>query len=362
VPNRLLRYELALFRRSFEDAFGRARDKLLLLFMALLAIAAAPQWLDRAAAAPIDLPLMWVAAPVALLALGWQRILHKRMKWLAEETVFAPDALGVGPRFRYLATAHLPALLLVSALLLVLTHASASAAAAIPAYAAGLIFASAANAIQTSLSARIRRREGERSSPRQVGRRAAFQAILSRQTMGSSRPMLALALLLAAELVLTMAAVRATQHLAEPVRVAAALAPSILLLLIGSRMDPQLFRFLAYLGHPPRFVALSLTVLPAASFAAAAAGALAGRSAETHQVSATLILLLIVHAAAACLLIARAWLYPGQGPRSAHFRVEVEFGAIALVALMMPPLAPVVLIWRMLVLRGRYKACLWVQQ
>jgi hypothetical protein len=360
VPNRLLRYELALFRRSFGDAFGRARDKLLLLFMALLAVVLAPRWLDTAA--PLALPLAWVAAPAALLALAWQRILHKRLKWLAGESVLAADALGSRPRFPYLAAAHLPVLLLIAVLLLVLTRAWAPAAVAIPAYAAGLILAAAANAIPTSLSARLWQRGRGQSSPRHIGGRAAFEAILSRQILDSSRPMVALAVLLGVELVLTMIAVRATQHLAEPVRIAAALAPSILLLLILSRMDPQLFRFLAYLGRSPRFVALALGALPAASFAAAAAGVLLGGAFETLHVLGILVMLLLLHTAAACLLIARAWLYPGQGPRSAHFRVEVEFGAIALVALMIPPLAPMVLIWRLFVLRGRYKAWLWVQR
>ena len=183
-------------------------------------------------------------------------------------------------------------------------------------------------------------------------------ALLRRQTLDTRHPLWTAAALVAGNLVLTALAGRVGAGSTEAVQIAALVAPSLLSLLLVTRTDSVLIGFLPYAGFRPIVVALAVSALPAACFAAAAVATLAVRPA---QAGAGIGILAILYLGFIVIGIARAWLYPGRQGRSVDLQVQIEFVGLVLIAVLMPPLALVALGWRMWVLRRRYLDRLWMQ-
>ena len=354
MTNRLLRYELALFRRSFADAFSRRRDQILLAAALAWAALFVPDWLRQAADLQLPAGAALLGAAAFVPAFAWQRLVAARLAWLAEDSPLAADALYPRCRRFYLAAAHAPVLVAVMAASLVLANATGmllALAAGLTGYAAGTLLP------QPKRRVRCSRAKGPRTPESHLpGRHAAFAAILRRQTLDASRPALAAAVAVAA-----IAAVTALGGLLVPVfppagAFAGALGPSLLALLAIGRLDPQLLGFLPFAGYRPGSVALAVSALPTACFAAAAAGVILGGYPDKP---AMILLLLLLYAVAILYSIARAWLYFGRNSRSVELQVQIELAAAGALATFFPPLVIVALAWRLAMLRRRYLASLW---
>lgn len=134
-------------------------------------------------------------------------------------------------------------------------------------------------------------------------------------------------------------------------------APALLcLLLLTTRLDPELLGFLPYLGYRPAFTAAAVAALPTACFAAAAA-AIAIAAPPRARV---LLLLFVAHLAVAIVSIFRAWLYPGRGARSVELQVQVELAGLLLIGSLLPPLAVAALAWRAATLWRHYRSRRWI--
>ena len=345
MANRLLRYEAALFRRSFAAAFGRPRDIALLAFMAALALL----WLrDAWERGGLDFPpeAVWLAALAGPAAFSWQRLLDERLRWMTEQSVLAADALHRGTRWLYLAAAHaLLAVPLAGAILLV----GACSGRIVPAVLIGAVAFAAGIGLAVALGEGgvSRRRSGRPAgsapaSPRS-GAAAAVDALLRRQTGSLDRPRRAAALIVAANFLLTAAGSWLARDGADALRMGAALLPSLLVLAASARTDMALVGFLPSAGYRPLFIAGAVSALPAMSFVAAAAAVL---MAGTHA-GLSLIALALLHCLFLVVGIARAWLAPGRDPRSVDLQVQIELGALIVVAILLPPLAPAALAWRL---------------
>ena len=183
-------------------------------------------------------------------------------------------------------------------------------------------------------------------------------AILRRQTMDSARPELAALIIVAATFALTAAALWLSHAQSDAIRLAAPLLPSLLALLISCRLDAALIGFLPYAGRGPLAVGLAVSVLPAAGFAAAAAAILV---IQPRDMAALLAIMVLFHLVFLLAGLARAWQYPGRHGRSVDLQVQIEFAALALIALMLPPFALIALAARLWWLNRRYSRLLWIQ-
>jgi hypothetical protein len=356
MANRLLRYELTLFRRSFADAFGRKRDRLLLLVVAVLALL----WLREQAASAANLSLppgaVWLAAAAAPIGFAWQRLVLTRLALLSEHSAVAADALDRRERRFYVAAAHLVALVPAVA-------ATAILAAATGREVAVLALAALAYALGLGLATfRVPEREEKREPVDRPwpyrGRRAALNAILQRQTLDSRSPERTALLIVLMTFAMTAAAAWFGRNQSEAGRFAVILLPSLLGLASASRIDSGLLGFLPYAGYPPSFVACAVAALPSANMTAAGIAILLVRPTGLPAILAVLVLL---HAAIIVAAIARAWLSPGRNGRSVDLQVQAEFAGLVVIALLLPPLALVALVWRLAILHRRCRSLLWMQ-
>jgi hypothetical protein len=355
MANRLLRYELTLFRRSFADAFDRKRDRLLLLVVAVLALL----WLrEQAGAASLSLPpgAVWLAAAAAPIGFAWQRLVLTRLAFLCEHSAVAADALDRRERHLYFAGAHLLSLVAVGAAAAMLAAATGREvgvlALATLAYALGLALA----LLQVAAS----EEKGEpvaRPWPYR-GRRAALNAILQRQTLDSRRPERTALLIVLTIFALTAAAAWFGGDEPGAGQFAAILLPSLIGVALASRIDSGLLGFLPFAGYPPSFVACAVASLPAANWAAAGGAILLVRPPDWPAILAILALL---HMAVILAAIARAWLYPGRNGRSVDLQVQAEFAGLLVIALLLPPVALFALVWRLVILRRHCRSLLWIE-
>ena len=305
----------------------------------------------------------FLAAFAAPIGFGWQRLLCKRLHWLSEHSPLSAEALHLMSRAIYLGAGHLLALPLLLLAGLALSRATGQMPGpvllALAAYGAGALLASSLRRRGPSALKRGSDKQRERR-PRQVlsGPRAILGAVVRKQTLGSRYPAHSATATILAAFLATGAAVYLTRGQGDQVAIVAAVFPSFLLLLMTSRTDPQLIGFLPYLGYPARFVALAVTILPTACLLAALAALLVMRPSDPGIIGA---ILLAMHAAFLLVSVARAWLYPGRGARSVDLQVQLEFAGLVLAAFVFPPLAVVMLAWRMWSLRRDYSSLLWVQ-
>jgi hypothetical protein len=356
-PNALLRYELALFVRSFGDAFRRKRDKLLLgavVALGLLWVQAASTGAGAAALPPGG---AWLALAAAPISFSWNAMLLRRLAWIREHSPLAPAAAAEGVRRLYLAIAQLPVLIPACLASLAIGEAAGrpglAAGAAAVAYAAGLMAAR----FWSRFTARPwpEGRSGRAEGPEIGGRHAAFLALVRVQLRGARRPARAATLLLLANALLSFAAWRLVDG--QTLRFAAAALPSLLLLAATARNDAQLVGFLSFRGKSAASVAIAVSALPAASLAAAAAALIVGGGADRL---AMLALLLLVHLGFALIAVARAWLSPGRDGRRVDLQVKIEAAALAAAAFAFLPLAAVLLLARMWTLRRSYASSMWL--
>lgn len=351
MANRLLRFEAALFRRSFAAAFAKRRDIALLLVM----LALAGLWLRDALAASGSLPPdgVWLAALTGPAAFSWQRLVCGRLRWFAEHSVLTPDALNGRTRRAYLGAAHL---LLAAALLVTLALLALETGRAAETLLVGLASAALGMGLG-SLWPRQAASAGSTGPGPPVsagGKRAALLAVLRRQTGSFRRPMGTVIALLVANFACTALASWLAHGEAEAVRTASALAPSLAVLLLASRIDAGLIGFLPFAGYRPLFVAAIVSALPAASFlAAAAALVVAGGSAIAFLV------LGLLHLSFVLFGVLRAWLYPGREARSVDLQVQIEIAGLLLVGLLLPPVALAALFWRLWWLYRHGRALAW---
>lgn len=350
MANRLLRYELLLFRNSFADAFGRARDKALLLVVLVIGAFWLRERLAGVAAPALPQGAVWLALLAAPAGFGWQRMVKARLDWLAEHSPLAAPALEARTRRAYLAAAHALAAIPLLAAAAMLGLAGPGLAAL--AYGAGAGLASIPRRVKGA------QEEATRPPSSPPAGQPALRAILRRQAFGGARPGRASAALVAATFALTFLAAWLTKGQPDALRFAAILAPPLLALLLTSRADAALIGFLPFAGYRPGFVALAVSALPVACLAASA---LAVAAAWPDHALAILVVLFLLHLAFVLTGIARAWLYPGRNGRSVDFQVQMEFFGLVLIAVLLPPLALVALAWRLWVLRRRHASLLWTQ-
>ncbi len=359
-PAALLRFELALFARSFADAFARKRDRLLLATVAALALLG----LRHAMSDPdgLALPPGWelLALLAAPIAFQWNRLVTRRLDWLAEESALAPCAADRGARRRYRLAAQLPILVPLLAELAFLGAVGGGLATAtglaVAAYGVGMVAARAG--IGSARADAGIGRGRPRSSRPLGGPRTALLALLRVQALNGSRPVPVLLLLLVADALLTLAGAFLTLGATPGAHLAASVLPSLLLLGATGRNDARLVGFLAYCGRPAGFVALAVSGPSAASFAAASAAILASGTAAAGPAIA---ILAFLHLGAALFAIARAWLSPGRDARKVNLQVLVEAAGLLLIASIQPVLGLVALALRLWRLRGLYRASVWLQ-
>lgn len=349
MANRLLRYELTLFRTSFAEGFARKRDRLLLLLVAIFALFWLGEALGRLALPPLPL---WLAALAVPPAFVWHRQLRARLAWLREHSAVAPAASEGRGRRSYLLWAH--------SLLAVPLLAASMLLGPVP----GPLLALLAYAGGVGLAALIPIRTETRDAPtgpspqsRRSGN-AVLHAILRRQTLNSRRPGPVALLIVAATFALTMGALWLSRGQSDAVRLVAPLLPPLLALPVTCRLDAELIGFLPYAGRRAFPVGLAVSALPAAALGAAAAAILIMQPRGLLALLAILILLLALVTVAG---LARAWLYPGRSGRAVDWQVQIEFTGLALIAAVLPPVALAALGGRLWWLQRRYSRLLWTQ-
>jgi hypothetical protein len=364
MANLLLRYDLTLLRRSFAEGFARRRDKLLLLIVLGLVLLWLQEGIEAVGTASLPAETLWVAAVAGPVGFGWQRLIALRLEWLKEHSAVAPAALEATTRRRYLAAAHAAVALPLAAAATALAVATGRAAAVLAVAAAGYVLGLLLARLDLEIS--LGRETGApygsalpQIEHRSTGRRrAVLIAILRRQTLDSAYPLRAAGVIVAATLVLTAVGGSLARGAADAVEIGAVVLPSLLSLLLASRLDSVLIGFLPYAGYRPLSVALAVSALPAACFAAALAAVLVVGPPHASVASGVLALLYLGFMAIG---IARAWLYPGRPGRSVDLQVQIELAGLVLIAVLMPPFAIVALGWRMWILHRRYLDRLWVQ-
>jgi hypothetical protein len=341
----LLRYDLLLARRSFADAFATGRDRLLLVLVGVFLLI----WLRDSALRGVP-PLPPKAAMLAVLAgpaaFGWSRAAKRRLAWFRETSVLAPGALAGRAPLAYLACAQLPLLAVLTGAVLFLSNRTGD-----PVRPAAVAFLSYGFGLKT----RTPRRKPPQAAE---GDASTFRIMLARQTFDAERPVriAAFAVAGAALATLWLSWVAAPQPLA--VRFAAALLPSIVLLVTTGRNAPEVVGLLAFAGYRPRSVAAFVCVLPAASLAGASMALLLIRP---EGWPGMLALLLLLHLFAALVATARAWLSPGRSARQVDSRVQFEILGLLLIAGVFAPLALLVVPWRLWLLHRHYSNLLWIQ-
>jgi hypothetical protein len=352
----LLKYDLLLAQRSFADAFGTWRDRLLLALVAALVLL----WLrDAATRAAPSLPPQ--AAMLALLAgpaaYAWSAAALRRIAWFREVSALAPHALLPRSRTSYLAGAQLPLLAILVAALLVLgawTDAAVRAAGfALLSYGAGLALAFAIE----GRAARFAAAQDAGTMVPNMPCRGAFQLLLARQTAGAMQPVRTAAVLVAGAAVATLVGCSLAASQPITVRFAASLAPSVLLLAASARNGSDTIGLLAFSGCPARKVAMFVCALPAANLLAVSVALLLARP---EGWAGMLPWLLLLHLLAALIATARAWLSPGRAARSVDLQVQLEMLALLVVATLFAPLVPVAAAWRLWLLHRHYSRRLWI--
>jgi hypothetical protein len=356
----LLRFELALFVRSVADAFDRTRDRLLLAVMLALAVLWLRQSLGTSDGSALPRSSEMLALAAAPVSFQWNRLVVRRLDWLAEESPLAPRAADRAARLHYGLAAQLPALMAVGFAALLLGEAAdrelETIGLAVASYGVGAL---AARMRIVSRGPTFEAWRGGRAvrSPL-TGRLTALLALLRVQALKAARPGRTLVVLLAANMLLTFAGSSLTRAEAPGFHVAASLLPSLLLLAATTRNDARLAGFLAFTGYSAGFVALAVSILPAASLAAASASALAGGTAASGPVIVTLA---VLHLAAALFAIARVWLSPGKDGRKVDFQVQLEAVGLLAVGVLLPPVGLLALAVRLSMLRRGYRASMWLQ-
>jgi hypothetical protein len=351
----LLKYDLLLARRSFADAFATVRDRLLLLLVAAFLLL----WLrDAAMRALPRLPpqaemLAVLAGPAAF---GWSRAALRRLAWFGETSLLAADALRPKARLSYLACAQLPLLAVLSAAVLFLSAGTGQslrpATLAFLSYGVGVALAAASGATGRSKATT------HRPSSRREGSASVFRILLAHQTFDSKRPGYAAASLATGAALATFTLSWFAESQPPGVRLAAALLPSVLLLMATARNAPETVGLLAFAGYPARTVAAVVCALPAANLAAVSAALLLLRPAGWVE---TLGALLLLHLFAALVATVRAWLSPGRAARRVDLQVQLEVLGLGIVAGLLPPLALPAVVWRLWRLHRHYSSLLWVQ-
>lgn len=345
----LLRYELALFVRSFADAFNRKRDRLLLAIVLCLALLWMRQGVGAAGEPPRGLELLALAA--APVSFSWNRLVGRRLDWLAEESALASCAARPAARLRYRLAAQFP--ILVPILFAAAIAGPAATGLAIAAFGVGALAAP----VRWGPGRRGLQR-GRKVRPPLSGPHTALMALLRVQALDSARPGRALVFLFAANFLLTFAGSFLTRGAVPHAHLAATALPSLLMLAATARNDARLTGFLAFAGYSAGFVALAVSAVPAASFAAASAAALAGGAAAPVF---TIVALALLHLGAALIAVARAWLSPGRDGRKVDFQVQVEAVGLLVLGLMLPPLAIPAIAARLWMLRTGYRASIGLQ-
>jgi hypothetical protein len=359
-PAALMRYELALFARSFADAFRRKRDRLLLATVVALALL----WLRHATGDPdgFALPPGWelVALIAAPIAFHWNRVVIRRLDWLAEESALAHCAADGRAQRRYRLAAQLPILvpLLIEIVFLGAVGGGVAIAAGLTVAAYGLGILAASARIGRGRTGARTGRGGRSPTAPLSGSRTAFLILLRVQALNGTRPVPILVLLLAANALLTFAGASLTLGAEPGAHLAASVLPSLLLLAATGRNDAGLVGFLAFAGYRAGFVALAVSGLPGASLAAASVAVLASGTAAAGPAIAVLALL---HLGAALFAIARAWLSPGRDARKVNLQVMVEAAGLLVIGSIQPVLGLVALAVRLWRLSGLYRASIWIQ-
>jgi hypothetical protein len=180
--------------------------------------------------------------------------------------------------------------------------------------------------------------------------------ILAKQGRGARRPLLRAALLLAASFILTAVAGWWGRSLAAPLPFILPFLPSLVVLLLATRLDAALLAFLPAAGYRPGFIAFAVSALPAGAFIAGATAFFL-----TGQGLGAIALLALGHLAFILIGIARAWLYPGRTKRSVDLQLELELAGLAASAFMLPPLAIAATAWRFRHFHAHCRAKRWME-
>src|ERR1044072_6618190 len=92
-PHRLLVYDWTIFRRSFEAAFSRPQDILLLILVALISFAFMRDTVMRTVAAGLPSAALMGVGLIGLIAFSGQGFLLARLRWFVVHSPLAGDAL-----------------------------------------------------------------------------------------------------------------------------------------------------------------------------------------------------------------------------------------------------------------------------
>jgi hypothetical protein len=343
MPNRLIRYDAVLLRRNLADGFRGPADIVLLLAMVALGLF----WLRfRIGAVVPALPgeAAWLAALAGPAAFAWQRLARLRLARLAEHSPIAPAALETRSRRAYLGLARA-----LAAPLLLVAAGLAGRAAGRPFAALGI--AMLAYGVGAGLAQIVpeqwRRRGKSTASTTSIealggGGRAVLALVLRRQSLGPGRAFGRAGLMLATSFALTLAAGWWGEGRPEAMRFAMLVLPSLTLLLLAARLDAGLLAFLPAAGFGPGFSAFAVSALPAASLLVVGLAVLL-----TGAGLAALAMLALLHLGFILVSIARAWLYPGRSARAVDLQVQLELAGLAAIALLLPPIAVALLLWRL---------------
>jgi hypothetical protein len=168
-----------------------------------------------------------------------------------------------------------------------------------------------------------------------------LRAIVARQT-SANHPAGAALTTLALVFGLTLGASVAGRGQPELPATLLALLPLAVSLIAVSRIDASLCTFLSFAGYGPAFLGAAAAMLPTACGIAAAAGLSLVRAAPVALLAAALLT-----GVAVVIALARTWLYPGRQKRAVDFQLQVELAALALIGVLVLPLAPLALLWRL---------------
>lgn len=360
----LLAYDLKILWKGARAAFFRKRDLLLLLCAGPILLLVAAQGAANALVTLRGLSEPLKMLTVAATAFAVDAAVARRIGHLETESVVARLALRAGPQlFHRLFWNAVPLIALVS----VMTVGSVSStpwplrlAALVLAYVAGC----GAGAMMRRSLLQIRRWRGRRHvaagttrRPRRLPGEERRQRVASLMALrsGLAGPSIGANTVLFAGIgALILLLYRLAQGLmAQPgpeviVALAAAIAFGLLL-----RQHPPLLRYLLFLGiHPVR-----PALVPAASACALAAALVLGASvAEPAKALIFAAMGIAAIALFAILAAYRALQYATRSRQAAELAMQVDAVMILLAGFLAPPLAPAMLVVRLVVLHRRARA------
>lgn len=349
-PFRLLRYDRTILRNTLATAFVRLQDKVLLA----LVVAVTGAWITNWHSGSDTKITPFVAPAMFLLGMTVQAKLSRRFDELGANSALAADALEVVARRNYTCVWHVAIILTVSVAALLLKQHLLTLI--VTSYAVGALLAVFWRALPRCrfvVQLPSRRQTSTGSTRLESTWAAMARAVAKRQVGVSDEPSWIFFILVSAgfstAIMAGVAQNAATQPGAEAVFALAATAIAAWL----SRVDHEIVRFMAFVGHSPwKTVAAHAAALAVESFVMIGSVALLG--------ARFVFLALLIFAGGLIVLTFRVLSYRLYAKKQADLVLAITFGAAAFIGWGAPFLLPPMLLGLLLSLSWKARSATWL--